>query len=64
VHGRLAACGDEPAFVNAALETAMDDGARRAMGVAARRAALALKPEYVTREFVGLLAGLSAGAPA
>jgi glycosyltransferase involved in cell wall biosynthesis len=64
VHGRVATCGDEPAFVNAALETAMDDGARRAMGVASRRAALALRPEQVTREFVGLLAGLSAGVPA
>jgi glycosyltransferase involved in cell wall biosynthesis len=64
VHGRLAASGDEPAFVDAAVQAAVDDNARRAMGVAARRAALALRPERVTREFVGLLAGLSAGAPA
>ena len=64
VHGRLVACGDEPGFVSAAVQAATDDAARRAMGVAARRAALALKPERVTREFVGLLAGLSAGARA
>jgi glycosyltransferase involved in cell wall biosynthesis len=64
VHGRLAASGDESAFVGAAVQVAMDDGARRAMGIASRRAALALRPERVTREFVGLLAGLSAGAPA
>jgi len=64
VHGRLVACGDEPAFVAAALQAAMHDAARRAMGAASRKAALALRPEKVTREFVGLLAALSAGAPA
>ncbi|MGE0031758.1 MAG: glycosyltransferase family 4 protein [Steroidobacteraceae bacterium] len=64
VHGRLAACGDEPAFVDAAVQTAMDDAGRRAMGIASRKTALTLRPQQVTRDFVGLLAGLSAGAAA
>jgi hypothetical protein len=34
------------------------------MGRAARRAAQALSPEKVARDFVGLLASLPAGAPA
>lgn len=64
VHGRLVACGDKPRFVAAAVQAAMDDAARRALGLASRRTALALRPERVTRELVGLLAGLPAGAPA
>ena len=63
-HGRLIACGDDAAFINAAVAVAIDAEGRRAMGVAARRAALALSPERVTRDFVGLLAGLTARAAA
>ncbi len=63
-HGRLVAPDDEAGFVAAAVELAIDDAGRRAMGVAARRAALDLQPRRVARDFVGLLAGLSAAAPA
>ncbi|MGH8249482.1 MAG: glycosyltransferase family 4 protein [Steroidobacteraceae bacterium] len=64
VNGRVVAAGDDRAFVDAAVEVAQDDIARREMGMAARSTALALRPEQVTREFVGLLANLTAGAPA
>lgn len=63
VHGRVVACRDAAGFVAAAVETAADDAARHEMGGAARRAALALSPERVTRDFVGLLASLPAGVP-
>ena len=58
-HGRLVASGDDAAFIEAAVEVAADAGRRRLMGAAARRAALALKPERVARDFVGMLRGLS-----
>jgi glycosyltransferase involved in cell wall biosynthesis len=64
VNGRVVASGDDRAFIDAAVEIALNDPARHAMGVAARRTALALRPEEVARQFVGLLANLSAGAPA
>ena len=63
-HGRLIASGDDAAFVTAAVEVAGDADKRRQMGVAARRAALALHPDRVARDFVGLLAGLTAAATA
>jgi glycosyltransferase involved in cell wall biosynthesis len=61
-HGRLVAFGNAAEFVAAAVALGSDGHARRAMGVAARRAALALRPERVARDFVGLLANLPAGA--
>jgi glycosyltransferase involved in cell wall biosynthesis len=64
VHGRVVPCDDEAAYVAAAVGVAVNDAARREMGRAARRAALALSPERVARDFVGLLASLPAGAPA
>jgi len=64
VHGRIVPCDDAAAFVSAAVEVAVDDAARQEMGRAARRAALALSPERVARDFVGLLASLPTGAPA
>jgi glycosyltransferase involved in cell wall biosynthesis len=63
-HGRLVAPDDDSGFVNAAVALAADAELRRAMGFAARRAALGLRPEHVTRDFVGLLKGLTAGAAA
>jgi glycosyltransferase involved in cell wall biosynthesis len=63
-HGRVVACDDAKGFVAAAVELAQDEAARGEMGGAARRAALALSPERVARDFVGLLASLPAGAPA
>ena len=58
-HGRLVASGDDAAFIEAAVEVATDAGRRRLMGAAARRAALALQPDRVTRDFVGMLRGIS-----
>jgi glycosyltransferase involved in cell wall biosynthesis len=58
-HGRLVALGDDSAFIDAVLDLAADVDGRRAMGVAARRAALGLRPERVAREFAGLLATLA-----
>ena len=63
-HGRLIAFGNTTEFVTAAVALGSDVHARRAMGVAARRAALVLRPERVAREFVSLLANLPAGARA
>jgi len=63
-HACLVGSGNETGFVAAAVAVATDAGMRRGMGSAARRAALALGPERVTRDFVGLLAGLRAGATA
>jgi glycosyltransferase involved in cell wall biosynthesis len=63
-HGRIVAPGDDSAYVDAAVAVATDAGMRRAMGSAARRAALLLRPERVARDFVGLLEGLTTGAPA
>jgi glycosyltransferase involved in cell wall biosynthesis len=59
-HGRLARVGDEVGFIQAAVEVAGDAGRRRALGAAARQAALALRPEQVAREFVRVLATLPA----
>jgi glycosyltransferase involved in cell wall biosynthesis len=59
-HGRLARVGDEVGFIQAAVEVAGDAGRRRALGAAARQAALALRPEHVAREFVRVLATLPA----
>ena len=59
-HGRLVALKDPAAFIAAAVEVATDTGRRRAMGVAARRAVEPLRPECVARDFVGVLAGLTA----
>jgi glycosyltransferase involved in cell wall biosynthesis len=58
--GRLVPLGDDAAFAAAALEVACDPDQRRAMGVAARRVACHLHPERVAREFVGVLATLTA----
>ncbi len=63
-HGRLVGCHDASGFVDAAIELALHDPKRRTMGIAARKAALALRPQQVANDFVGLLAGLTAGAPA
>jgi glycosyltransferase involved in cell wall biosynthesis len=60
VHGRLLPIGDEAGFIQAAVEVAVDADRRRAMGAAARCAALALRPERVARDFVGVLATLTA----
>lgn len=57
-HGRLARIGDDGAFIQAAVEVACDADRRRAMGAAARRAALGLRPERVARDLVGVLATL------
>ena len=46
--------------LQAAVEVATDTGRRRAMGVAARTRGRALRPECVARDFVGVLAGLTA----
>ena len=59
-HGRLVPKGDDAAFVQAAVDVAIDDVRRRAMGIAARRAVLSLSPVRVTREFVEVLATLPA----
>ncbi|MGH8135076.1 MAG: glycosyltransferase family 4 protein [Steroidobacteraceae bacterium] len=64
VHGRIVSLGDTRGFVDAATALAADAAARRSMGGAARRAALALRPEKVARDFVGLLADLPGGAAA
>jgi hypothetical protein len=50
--------------MDAAVALAGDAALRRSMGAAARRAALGLRPEQVTRDFVGLLERLAAGAAA
>jgi len=57
-HGRFVASGDDAAFIAAAVAVAADAGQRRLMSAAARRAALALKPERVARDFVGMLRGI------
>jgi glycosyltransferase involved in cell wall biosynthesis len=59
-HGRLVPLGNPAAFVAAAVEVATDTGGRKAMGVAARSAVGPLRPECVARDFVGVLAGLTA----
>jgi len=59
-NGRLATSGDDAGFVDAAVALAANAGLRRAMGSAARRAALGLRPERVARDFVGLLETLAA----
>ncbi len=63
-HGRIVPAGDDAGFVDAAVAVAVDAGMRRAMGSAARRAALGLRPERVARDFVGMLRGLTTGAAA
>lgn len=63
-HGRLVPRGDESAFLDAAVELAGDRQMRQRQGRAARRAALALSPEQVTRDFVSLLGRLPARMPA
>ncbi|TAK56337.1 MAG: glycosyltransferase family 1 protein [Gammaproteobacteria bacterium] len=63
-HGRILPRGDERGFINAAATLASDAPARRAMAAAARVAALRLRPEEVTRQFVGLLARVPAMVPA
>jgi len=63
-HGRLISFGDARAFIDASAALAADGPARLAMGDAARRAALALRPERVARDLVSLLAELPVGAAA
>jgi glycosyltransferase involved in cell wall biosynthesis len=63
-HGRLVALGDAQGFIDAAATLSVDAPARRAMGIAARRSALSLRPDKVARDFVGMLAGLPVGAAA
>ena len=63
-HGRLVPFGDAPGFIDAADLLAADAPARREMGIAARRTALAFRPDKVARDFVGLLADLPVGAAA
>ncbi len=63
-HGRLIPFGDARGFIDAAAALAVDAPARREMGVAARRAALVLRPEKVARDFVGMLADLPVGVVA
>jgi len=58
VHGATAAFGDEPAFVQAFLETATSPGLRD-MGAAARQSVLGLHPGQVARDFAELLRGLT-----
>ncbi len=62
-HGRVLPRGDGRGFINAAAALARDAPARRAMAAAARVAALRLRPEEVTRQFVGLLARVPAVVP-
>jgi glycosyltransferase involved in cell wall biosynthesis len=59
-HGRLVPSGDNAAFALAAVDLAGDDERRRLMGIAARRAVQPLRPERVARDFVGVLATLTA----
>jgi glycosyltransferase involved in cell wall biosynthesis len=63
-HGRLVPRGNTAGFIAAAAALATADAARRGMRAAAREATLALRPEQVARDFVELLAGLSAQAAA
>jgi glycosyltransferase involved in cell wall biosynthesis len=63
-HGRLVPRGNGDGFIAAAAALSTVDGARRGMREAARAATLALRPEQVARDFVGLLAGLPARAAA
>jgi len=63
-HGRLVPRGNADGFIAAAAALSTADAARRGMREAARAATLALRPEQVAREFVGLLAGLPARAAA
>jgi glycosyltransferase involved in cell wall biosynthesis len=64
LHGRLVPFGEARGFIDAATAIAADAPARHAMGTAARHAALALRPEKVARDFVGMLADLPVGAVA
>jgi glycosyltransferase involved in cell wall biosynthesis len=59
-HGRLVPVGNDEAFIDAAVAVATDAARRRAMGIAARRAVQPLRPERVARDFVGVLATLTA----
>ena len=61
-HGRLIPFGNAPGFIDAADELAADAPARRNMAKAARRMAMALHPDKVARDFVGMLADLPVGA--
>jgi len=63
-HGRLIPFGDAPGFIDAADALAADAPARRNMAIAARRAAMALQPDQVARDFVGMLADLPVAAVA
>ncbi|GIX37601.1 MAG: glycosyl transferase [Silanimonas sp.] len=57
VHGASVPFGDEPAFLDRFLATALS-GRHAAMGRAAREAVERLSPERVSRDFADLLAGL------
>lgn len=63
-HGRLVPFGNAREFLDAATALAGDAAARRDMRVAARCAAITLRPEKVARDFVGMLADLPVGAVA
>lgn len=57
-HGLKAACGDDAAFIDAAVALARDPAMRSRMGAAARGAAAGLTREAVARTLADLLAGL------
>lgn len=59
VHGAAIAEGDDAAFVRAVVRLGTDDAGRAAMGVAAREAVRALRPEQVAADFDALLQGLA-----
>ncbi|MDP9199032.1 MAG: glycosyltransferase family 1 protein [Pseudomonadota bacterium] len=63
-HGRLVTRGNADGFIAAAVALATADAARGGMREAARAATLALRPEQIARDFVGLLARLPARATA
>ncbi|WP_313914845.1 glycosyltransferase family 1 protein [Tahibacter sp.] len=58
VDGRRIACGDDDAFVAAAVELAGDAELRRRYAQAGRQAVLSLSPQSVTDHFAELLASL------
>jgi glycosyltransferase involved in cell wall biosynthesis len=59
VHGIAVPCGDEDAFVAAAVRLANDADARRRFGQAARHAVSALDPATVAERFADILIDLS-----
>jgi glycosyltransferase involved in cell wall biosynthesis len=62
IDGRRISCGDEAAFIEAAVALARDAHGRRALAAAGRAAVLSLSPQSVTDHFAELLASLGSRA--